>query len=206
MTGSAVRVACQTFLGELRKPDGSYMTYQELVDAGKPTRYYGTYSVPGVHCDDKAQGKPFMVYMYGVFMAETTVEVETGKVKVDKITMMADDGKIVNKSCLDGQNYGGLTQGLGLALYEDFEDIQKHKTMAGAGIPYIKDVPDNIEINYFEEEREFGPFGAAGSGELPLCGLHPAIINSIRNATGAVVNRIPALPERVLEALKAVKK
>ena len=202
MTGNAIRVACEELLKAARKPDGSFMNYEEMKAAGKPTRYDGTFSVPGVPCDEKGLGKPFMVYMYGVFMAEVTVEIATGKVAVDKMTLMADIGKINNKAVVDGQLYGGLVQSLGYALTEDFEDIEKHATMAGAGIPYIKDVPDAIELHYFEHPREFGPFGAAGVGELPLTGANPAILNAIYHACGARVTRIPARPEVVLEALK----
>lgn len=202
MTGNAVRVACEMLLEGARKADGSFMDYAEMTVAGKPTRYDGTFSVPGVPCDDKGQGKPFMVYMYGIFMAEVDVELATGVVKIDKMTLMADIGKINNKLVVDGQLYGGLAQSIGYALSEDFEDIHKHATMAGAGIPYIKDIPDNIELHYFEEEREFGPFGAAGCGELPLTGANPAILNAIYHATGARITRIPARPADVLEALK----
>ena len=202
MTGNAIRVACETLLGATRKADGTFMDYHELVAAGKPTRYDATFSVPGVPCDEKGIGKPFMVYMYGVFMSEVTVEVATGKVNVDKMTLMADIGKINNKSVTDGQLYGGLAQTVGYALTEDFEDIDKHATMAGAGIPYIKNIPDNIELVYFEEPREYGPFGAAGVGELPLVGGAPSILNAIYHACGARVTRIPARPELVLEALK----
>lgn len=202
MTGGAIRAACMALLEGAKKPDGGYMTWQELVDAGKPTRYDGTYSVPGVPNDEKGLGKPFMVYMYGVYMAEVSVELESGKVRVDAITNMVDIGKINNRLVVDGQNWGGIAQGIGLALYEDFEDIEKHKTLAGAGFPYINMLPDKIDIEYFEEPREYGPHGAAGTGEIPLCGTHPAILNAIYNACGARVKRIPATPERVLEALR----
>ncbi len=136
-----------------------------------------------------------------LFYYGCTVETATGKTQVDKMTMMCDPGSINNRLVVDGQIYGGLTQGIGLALTEDFEDIEKHATMLGAGIPYIKDVPDDMEIQYFEWKREFGPFGAAGVGEIPLTAPHPAILNAIYNACGARVTRIPARPELVLEAL-----
>ncbi|MDR1922422.1 MAG: xanthine dehydrogenase family protein molybdopterin-binding subunit, partial [Candidatus Adiutrix sp.] len=202
MVGGAIKAACEKLLDGARKSDGGYMTYDELVAAGKPVRYDGVYSVPGVNCDDKGQGKPFMVYMYGVFMAEVTVETATGKTKVDKMTMMCDPGKINNRLVVDGQIYGGLAQGIGLALTEDFEDIEKHATMLGAGIPFINDVPDDMEIHYFEHEREFGPFGAAGVGEVPLTAPHPAILNAIYHACGARITHIPAYPEKVLAAMK----
>jgi aldehyde oxidoreductase len=202
MTGGAVRVACENMLAGLKKPDGGYCTYDEAVAKGVPVKYDGTFSVPGVAVDENGQGSPFMVYMYGVCLAEITVELATGKTVVDKITFAVDIGKINNRLVVDGQLWGGVAQAIGLALTEDFEDIDKHKTMIGGGFPYIKDIPDNIELLYFERPREFGPFGAAGVGEVPLCVPHPAILNAIYNATGARVTRIPAIPSRVLEAIK----
>ena len=77
--------------------------------------------------------------------------------------------------------------------------------MRGAGIPYANDIPDNIEIHYFETPRSNGPFGAAGCGELPLTSPHVAIINAIANATGVRIRHLPAYPEKVLAGLKAKK-
>lgn len=200
--GQSIRVACEALLEAAKKADGTYMSYAEMVDAGKPVKYDGKFTIPGKECDENGQGNPFMVYMYVVFMAETTTELATGKVVVDKMTAHTDIGKINNKLAVDGQMWGGIAQGIGLALSEDFEDIKKHATMAGAGIPYCKDIPDNIELVYYEEPREFGPYGAAGVGEAPLTSGHAAILNSITNATGAIITRIPARPADVLEALK----
>lgn len=206
MTGNAIRVACSEMLASLKKPDGKYMDYSEAVAAGKPLKYVGKFSVPGVACDEKGQGRPFVVYMYGVFMAEVSVNTETGKVEVDKMTLMADIGKVNNRLVTDGQIYGGMAQGIGLALSEDFEDIKKHSTLAGAGFPFAKDITDNMEIVYFENyPREFGPFGAAGVGELPLSSPHAAIGNAIYNACGVRVHRLPALPERILAGFKGQK-
>ena len=203
MTGNAIRVACEELMKELRKPDGSCMTYAEATAAGKPLKYVGKFSVPGTACNEKGQGSPFMVYMYGVFLAEVSVNTETGKTTVDKMTLMADIGKVNNRLVTDGQIYGGMAQGIGLALTEDFEDIQKHSTLVGAGFPFAKDIPDDMEIVYFENyPREFGPFGAAGVGELPLSSPHAAIGNAIYNACGVRVHRLPALPEKILAGLK----
>ena len=138
-------------------------------------------------------------------MAEVTVETRTGKVSVDKLTMVADVGKINNKLVVDGQIYGGLAQGVGLALSEDFEDIHKHNNMVKCGIPFIKDIPDDIEILYYDNPRKTGPFGASGVGELPLTAPHAAIMNAVYWASGARVRELPAYPARVLAAL-AVKK
>jgi aldehyde oxidoreductase len=142
--------------------------------------------------------------MYGVFMAEVTVDTQTGKTVVDKYTVMADVGKINNKLAVDGQIYGGVAQGIGLALTEDFEDLKQHTSLAACGIPYIKDIPDAIDIHYFENPRPHGPFGAAGVGELPLTSTHVAVLNAIKNATGVRIAHLPAMPEKVLQGLKAL--
>ena len=155
------------------------------------------------NCDENAQGNPFAVYMYGVFMAEVAVDTKTGKTTVEGMTVMADVGKINNKLVVDGQMYGGVAQGIGLALTEDFEDLEKHSTMLGAGIPFAKDIPDNFDIIYVETPRPQGPFGAAGVGELPLTSPHVAVINAIYNATGVRIRHLPAQPEKVLAGLKA---
>jgi aldehyde oxidoreductase len=93
-------------------------------------------------------------------------------------------GVVGNKLLVDGQIYGGLVQGIGLALTEDFEDLDKHKDMISCGFPYIKDTPDSVDIIYVETPRDLGPFGASGVGEMPLTSPHAAIINAIYDACG----------------------
>ena len=108
-------------------------------------------------------------------------------------------------SYLYGNFYGGLVQGVGLALTEDFEDLNHDTTLKNCGIPYPKDAPDDIELHFNETYRPSGPYGAAGCGEAPLDAPHPAILNAIYNATGARITRVPARPERVLAALKELE-
>jgi aldehyde oxidoreductase len=168
-----------------------------------PLKYSGKWTASMcTACDENGQGSPFPVYMYGVFMAEVTVDTATGKTEVDKFTVFADVGKINNRLAVDGQIYGGVAQGIGLALSEDFEDLKKHTSLIACGLPYIKDIPDAIDIHYVETPREHGPFGAAGVGELPLTSSHVAVINAIANATGVRITRLPALPHKVLAGLK----
>jgi aldehyde oxidoreductase len=154
-------------------------------------------------CDAKTgQGNPFPVYMYELFMPEVEVNMKTGKVKVVKFTTVVDVGTIINQNTVDGQIYGGIAQGIGLALTEDFEDLTKHTSLQACGIPYINDIPDDIEIIYNVTPRPLGPHGAAGVGEAPLTAPHPAILNAIYHACGARITKVPAKPEVVKEALE----
>ena len=205
MVGNGIRVACEMLMDGMRKPDGTFRTYQEMVDEKKELLYHGKWTAPCNDCDENGQGKPFSCYMYGLCMAEVAVELATGKTQVEKLTYVADIGKINNRLLVEGQIYGALAQGVGLALSEDYEDIKKHSTMVGAGFPYIKQIPDDMDIMYIETPRPDGPHGASGVGEVPLCSPHPAIINAIYNACGVRIRVLPALPEKVLAGLQALQ-
>lgn len=207
MTGNSTKVSCEMLLNAMRKPDGSYRTYQEMVDEKIPLKYNGKWTAAAcAACDPvTGQGNPFPVYMYELFMPEVEVDMKTGKATVVKLTTIVDVGTIINQSVVDGQIYGGLAQGIGLALTEDFEDLKKHTSLAACGLPYPKDIPDDIEIVYNVTQRPNGPFGAAGVGEAPLTAPHPAILNAIYNACGVRITKIPALPEVIKAALDAKK-
>jgi aldehyde oxidoreductase len=203
LTGNAIRVACENLIKGMTREDGSLRTFEAMKAEGLPLRYEGKWVAPCKACDEYGQGNPFCCYMYGLFMSQVAVDTATGKTTVEKMVMVADIGKINNKLVVDGQLYGGMAQGVGLALSEDYEDISKHSTMKGGGIPEIKDIPDDIELIYVETPRPDGPFGASGTGELPLTSPHAAIINAIYNACGVRITQLPARPEKVLEGLQA---
>jgi aldehyde oxidoreductase len=73
--------------------------------------------------------------------------------------------------------------------------------LVGCGLPFIQDIPDDIEIIYNVTPRPLGPYGAAGVGEAPLTAPHPAILNAIYNACGVRLYSVPALPEKVKAGL-----
>ncbi|TGE37608.1 2Fe-2S iron-sulfur cluster binding domain-containing protein [Desulfosporosinus fructosivorans] len=204
LVGNATRVACELLVKGVTKTDGTFRTYAEMIAEKLPVYFEGNWTAPAKECDvTTGQGNPFAVYMYGAFLSQVEVDITTGKTEVVKMTMVADVGKIANKLVVDGQLYGGMVQGIGLALSEDFEDLKKHIDLIGCGLPYVKDVPDNIDLLYVETYRPHGPFGAAGSGELPLTSPHASIINAIYNACGVRITHLPARPEKVLAGLKA---
>ncbi|MFV0361886.1 MAG: molybdopterin-dependent aldehyde oxidoreductase [Suipraeoptans sp.] len=203
VTGNAIRVGAELLIDAMDKKDGTIYTYEEMKEKGIPTKYTGKWAASMCsNCDmETAQGDPFSNYMYELFMPEVEVDTKTGKVKVISFYTVADIGTVINQATTDGQIYGGIAQGIGLALTEDFEDLEKHTSLMGCGLPYIEDVPDNFTIEYVQTPRKDGPYGASGVGEAPLTAPHPAIINGIYQACGARITAIPAKPDKVLEAL-----
>jgi aldehyde oxidoreductase len=207
VTGNAIRIASEALLNAMKKPDGTYRTYDEMTAEKIPVKYDGSWAADMCfNCDlETSQGAPFSNYMYELFMPTVEVDTETGKVKVISFYTIADVGKVINRSVVDGQIYGGIAQGIGLALTEDFEDLKKHTTLAGCGLPMIEDIPDDFVIEYAETPRPSGPYGASGVGEVPLCGSHPAVLNAIYHACGVRITEIPALPEKVKAGLAKLK-
>ena len=208
MVGNAIVDSCTQLMAAMKKPGGGYRTYDEMVAEGLPTKHNGHFSAAPLcgTSDEKtfqwAPHGPVPTMQYGVFMSEVEVDTATGKTQVVKMTLNFDIGVLANKQAVEGQMYGGLVQGIGLALSEDFDDVEKHDNLIAGGIPFIKDAPDALELNYIETPRATGPFGAGGCGELPLYAPHAAIINAIYHACGARVTHLPARPDKVLAALK----
>jgi aldehyde oxidoreductase len=203
VTGGAIKAAATLLMEAMRRENGTYRTYEEMIAEGIPTRYVGRHSTQGRPGDtETGQGVHYPNYMYALFMAEVEVEVATGKTRVAKMTACVDIGVICSRLAVDGQMRGGISQGIGFALSEEFEDLERHSTMTGAGFPFIKDVPDDIELHYQETYRPNGTYGASGCGELPNTCPHGAIVNGIYDACGVRITSLPARPEKVLAGLR----
>ena len=106
--------------------------------------------------------------------AEVVVDIETGTITVERLLMIVDCGRVINPLILAGQIQGGVAQGIGLALTEDFDDLEKHTSMRACGMPYPKDVTDDLTVLYLETPRPLGPYGASGCGEAPVASYQRA--------------------------------
>jgi aldehyde oxidoreductase len=159
-----------------------------------------TYDPPTEPLDEKGQGKPYAVYGYGAQLVELEVDVALGTVKLLKITAAHDVGRAINPILAEGQIEGGVAQGIGLALMEEYVP-GRTENLHDYLIPTIGDVPE-IETILVEVPDPEGPFGAKGLGEHVLIPTAPAILNAIRHATGAEITRVPATPSRVLDAIR----
>ena len=160
-----------------------------------------TYDPPTQPLDADGQGKPYAVYGYGAQIVELEVDTRLGTVKLLKITAAHDVGRAINPLLVAGQVEGGIAQGIGLALMEEYVP-GRTENLHDYLIPTIGDVPP-IETIVVEVPDPEGPFGAKGLGEHVLIPTAPAILNAIRHATGVLVTRLPATPARVLAAIRA---
>lgn len=209
MGGNAVILAANQLMDAMRKPDGSYRTYDEMVAAGIKTKYEATYentTVPGL-CPlnpNTGVGNPTPTYSYAMFMAEVEVNTENGKTTVIRFTCVDDVGVIGNIDAVNGQAYGGISHCIGFALSENYDDVKVHTNIYKSGVPYIKDVPDEINLVHLATKRQYGPFGSGGVSEAYQSSGHMAVINAIYNACGVRIYELPATPEKVKAGLDLI--
>jgi aldehyde oxidoreductase len=163
-----------------------------------------TFDPPTTPLDENGQGIPYAVYGFGAHMAEIAVDVELGTVRVLKITAAHDVGRAINPTLIEGQIEGGVAQGLGHALMEEFFP-GKGENLHDYLIPSSGDVPP-VESILIEDPSPIGPFGAKGIGEQAVIPTAPAIFNAIHDAIGIRILRVPATPDRVRAAILAAHK
>ena len=161
-----------------------------------------TYNPPTEELDEFGQGKPYALYGFGAHAAVVEVDMQLGTVKVLHISAAHDLGKVVNPLLAEGQIDGGIAQGLGMALMEEYIP-GRTENLHDYLIPSIGDMPE-IEYHLIEVPDPEGPMGVKGLGEHVLIPTAPAILNAITNATGgARLYQTPAVPHRVLAAIQA---
>lgn len=160
-----------------------------------------TFDPPTSPLDKDGQGVPYAVYGFGAHMAEIEVDVELGTVRVLKVTAAHDVGRAINPTLIEGQIEGGVAQGLGMALMEEFFP-GRGENLHDYLIPSAGDIPP-IESILIEDPSPIGPFGAKGIGEQAVIPTAPAILNALHDATGIRLRKIPATPDRVRAAILA---
>ncbi len=195
--------------GDLVITDGQ--TSRQIDLSAMPQNEFGyvlmaeeSFDPPTGALDADGQGVPYAVFGYGAQMAEVEVDVRLGTVKVVHIHAAHDLGRVINPMLATGQIEGGIAQGLGLALMEEFIP-GRTENLHDYLIPSTGDMPQ-ITTHLIEKPDPIGPMGAKGLGEHVLIPTAPAILNAIRDACGAEITQLPALPHRVLAAIKKAEK
>jgi len=133
----------------------------------------------------------------GVFV---NVDMETGKINVDKVITVQDVGKAVNPQKIEGQIEGAVVQAVGWTLLENLVSIRgkvQTDTLSTYLIPTVLDAPPKVESFLIERPDPNGPYGVRGVGEVPFIPLAPAVIAAVEHATGIWFNQIPLTPEKV---------
>jgi CO/xanthine dehydrogenase Mo-binding subunit/aerobic-type carbon monoxide dehydrogenase small subunit (CoxS/CutS family) len=190
--------------GKIRVTDAGVSTLldpsQLEADAeGVVLRGVGTFDPPTTPLDADGQGIPYASFAFAAQVALVEVDTALGTVRVLRIVAAHDVGRAVNPTQVEGQIHGGIAQGLGLALMEEYVP-GRTDNLHDYLIPTIGDIPP-IETFLIERPDPLGPYGAKGVGEPALVATAPAILNAIHHATGARITRVPATPDRVLAAL-----
>jgi xanthine dehydrogenase molybdenum-binding subunit len=165
------------------------------------THHY--YEPPSVMQDPGYKGDVSAAYAFATQIAEVEVDMETGVVKVLRMTAAHDIGRVINRMGAEGQVHGGIVMGLGYALSEELQveggrvmnpSFREYKLITSPEVP-------PIDLSFVETADPEGPYGAKGIGEAPAICTAPAVANAIRHATGGRFTALPLTPERVCEEL-----
>jgi CO/xanthine dehydrogenase Mo-binding subunit len=159
----------------------------------------GYFNPPTVPLDANGQGVPYATYGFAAQVAEVEVDTELGTVKVIHIHAAHDVGRAINPTQVEGQVHGGVAQGLGMALMEEYIS-GRTDNLHDYVIPTAGDIPP-ITVHIIEDGEPLGPYGAKGVGEPALIATAPAILNAIHDAVGVRIKNIPATPDRVRLAI-----
>jgi len=197
LDGTTLRVSDNTATREIN------LTALPITEHGYVLVAQETYDPPTQGLDANGQGIPYAVYGYGAQIAEVQVDTILGTVKVRHMTAAHDLGRVINPMLAEGQVEGGIAQGLGMALMEEYIP-GRTENLHDYLIPTTGDMP-TIRSIFIEKPDPEGPYGLKGLGEHVLIPTAPAILNAIRHASGARITRLPALPHRVLAAIKAAQ-
>ncbi len=152
-----------------------------------------------------------MVYPYGVHTALVEVDQETGFLTIHKYQIAYDIGRAINPMLVDGQLVGGMAQGLGGALLEEFAYDSEGQLLTGSFMDYL--LPSSMEVPPVEivltedAPSPLNPLGVKGVGEGGTVGVGAALANAVCNALGGNVEIkcLPLTPERVRDAVKAAR-
>ncbi|WP_064605051.1 molybdopterin cofactor-binding domain-containing protein [Photobacterium sp. J15] len=168
--------------------------------AGVNLAAYGWFDQPAIHWDEeKGTGSPYFTWVYGCQIVDLKVDTSTGKVELLDVTAVHDVGQVINKVGFEGQVAGGIAQGFGLGVLEDFNIEHgnvKSENLDSYLLPTIKDIP-TLNIEAVENHDAGGPFGAKSIGEPAAELAAAAITNAVAFATSVRHRQLPLTLEQI---------
>jgi len=176
------------------------MSFKELAsklpDTGGPV-------VGRANLDPRGPGSAFATHVVDV-----EVDPDTGKVEILRYTAAQDAGRAIHPSYVEGQIQGGVVQGIGWALNEEYfmsdDGIMMNSSLLDYRMPTSLDLP-MIDTLVVEVPNPLHPYGVRGVGEVPIVPPLAAIANAIFHATGVRMTELPMNPSSVASAIKAYK-
>ncbi len=137
---------------------------------------------------------------------EVAVDKETGQIEIVRYVSVHDSGQIVNPLTAESQVHGGVTMGIGGALFEELiwdkaTGVHTNANYHDVRIPSHMDY-GKIEAVFVGKPDPYGPLGAKSLGEPPIVPTYGAIANAVYNATGVRMTKVPMNPHTVLAALR----
>jgi len=146
---------------------------------------------------------------FAVHIADVEVDPDTGKATILRYTAVQDVGKAIHPSYVEGQMQGGVVQGIGWALNEEYvynaEGRMLNASFLDYRMPTSLDLP-MIETIIVEVPNPGHPYGVRGVGEVPIVPPLATIANAIAHATGVRLYELPMSPPRVVKAMQAKMK
>jgi CO/xanthine dehydrogenase Mo-binding subunit len=141
---------------------------------------------------------------FATHICDVEVDRETGAVKLLRYTAVQDAGKAIHPSYVEGQLQGGVAQGVGWALNEEYV-FDRDGAMENAGfldyrMPVASDLP-MIDTVIVEVPNPMHPYGVRGVGETPIVPPLAAVANAVQRAAGVKLAALPISPPRLLEAI-----
>ena len=137
-------------------------------------------------------------------IVDVEVDRETGKVEILRYTAFQDVGKAIHPSYVEGQIQGGVAQGVGMALNEEYvyddRGVMRNASFLDYRMPTTLDLP-MIDTVLIEVPNPGHPYGVRGVGEVPIVPPLAAVANAIHDAIGLRMRRLPASPTAILEEL-----
>jgi xanthine dehydrogenase molybdenum-binding subunit len=177
---------------------GMSLTVREAIAAEK--------GIPAPQLLGEGSYHPTKSYSFAAHFVEVEVDTETGQVSVLQVVPVHEIGKIIHPIAAAGQIEGGIQQGIGHTLSEDFvvdgrDGRPLNASFVDYKMPLAMDMPPIRTIILETAPSDGGPFGAKGVGEDPIIAIGPAIANAIFDAIGVRFRHYPITPEQVLQAL-----
>ncbi len=194
----------------VKKNTGASISFVDLAKLADPTAALPLGIKPGI-CGEGFFNPEHMVYPYGVHMALVEVDQETGFLTIHKYLIAYDIGRAINPMLVDGQLVGGMAQGLGGAMLEEFAYDGEGQLLSGSFMDYLlptsMEVPPVDVVLTEDAPSPLNPLGVKGAGEGGAVGVGAALANAVCNALGGKVEitRLPLTPERVREAVRAAR-